>query len=216
MLPVDRRGYPVPWFVQWFTADGEGCDVGEGEPEFRVMDERKIEFAIRYRRCWVCGGPTGLPGAEVAFVVGPMCAVNHNSAEPPSHPACADWSARACPFLTRPHMVRRENDMPGGAGEPSGIMLRRNPGVALVWASRNHRVVRFVSPVSRRPETLFDIGDPTSVTFYREGREATRAEVMESIESGVPTLLEFAEAQGRAAVVELRREVARAMELLPA
>jgi hypothetical protein len=40
-LPQDR-GYPVPWFVQWFTDVDEPSEFGEGRPDFRVMDGRKL------------------------------------------------------------------------------------------------------------------------------------------------------------------------------
>jgi hypothetical protein len=79
-----RRGYPVPWFVGW---------IG-GEPEFRMADSEKLALAVRRSLCWVCGDP--IVGLR-AYLVGPMCAVNRTSAEPPSHVRCADWSARACP-----------------------------------------------------------------------------------------------------------------------
>ncbi len=42
------------------------------------------------------------------------------------------FAAQACPFLTRPHMVRRENNLPKGASltEGPGISIPRNPGVS--------------------------------------------------------------------------------------
>src|SRR5262245_2742625 len=87
-LPL-HRGYPVPWFVEWI----------EGVPDFRIMDGRKLVRAVKEKRCWVCGE---LMGSYLAFTIGPMCAVNRISAEPPSHRECASFSARGCPFLTRP------------------------------------------------------------------------------------------------------------------
>src|SRR4051812_13821199 len=94
-LPRDHRGYPVPWFVAW----------SEGRPIFPAADPQKLVRAIRERRCWVCGD---LLTRYLAFVVGPMCTVNRVSAEPPSHLKCAEFSTRACPFLTRPKMKRVE------------------------------------------------------------------------------------------------------------
>jgi hypothetical protein len=88
-LPVDERGYPVPWFVDWV----------DGKPEFRAMDGNKWESAVRYRLCWVCGGTLGV---NKSFVAGPMCGINRTSAEPPCHLECATWSARNCPFLKNP------------------------------------------------------------------------------------------------------------------
>src|SRR4051812_26745029 len=85
-LPV-YRGYPVPWFVEWFS----------GVPDFRQIRTAARLAAVQQHRCWVCGGKiAGRFGyAETfAFVVGPMCALNRISAEPPSHHICASWSAR--------------------------------------------------------------------------------------------------------------------------
>src|SRR5687768_6618400 len=96
-LAVDRRGYPVPFFVGY---------VGE-EPDFRVVDPRKLLRCVKEKLCWVCGQPLD---PIWVFVIGPMCGVNRISSEPPSHYQCARFSAEACPFLARPHMVRREND----------------------------------------------------------------------------------------------------------
>lgn len=206
MLPRDR-GYPVPWFVGWVDESNRPVARGQGTPDFRVIFPDAIQSAISNSLCWVCGRPLH-PNAAYAFVIGPMCAVNRVSAEPPSHVACADWSARACPFLTRPHMVRRENDKP--EGNVAGHMIERNPGVALVWLSRTAHA--FPAPPQG---ILFNVGDPVQVRFYREGREATREEIMESIDSGLPILREMAEQDGPDACAELERMTEVALELVP-
>ena len=69
-----QDGYPVPWFV---------AKVGD-RYDFRVVDPKKIEKAIKKRRCWVCGNPIS-PLEKMVFVVGPMCVINRTTAEPPSH-----------------------------------------------------------------------------------------------------------------------------------
>src|SRR4051812_13673711 len=89
-LPI-RRGYPVPWFVARV----------ENEFHFPTADSRKMMIALHRHVCWVCGQPLG---SYLAFVIGPMCAVNRISSEPPSHLECAQFSAMACPFLVRPKM----------------------------------------------------------------------------------------------------------------
>lgn len=119
------RGYPVPWFVAW----------RDGEPEFRCMDPEKLVLAIRCKRCWVCGG---VLGKFMTFVVGPMCGINRTSAEPPCHRECAQWSARNCPFLSKPQMDRRENDLPENIVEAPGFAIRRNPGVTLLWTTKGY------------------------------------------------------------------------------
>src|SRR5262249_28082369 len=135
-LPVDARGFVVPWFVEWFHADGKPLEsvstpIRAGDyPDFRVVDSRKMGLAYRNRLCWVCGG---VLGRHLAFTVGPMCIVNRTSGEPPAHRECAIFSAIACPFLSKPAVERRENNLP----MPEEIrvhpaMLQRNPGVAAV------------------------------------------------------------------------------------
>src|SRR5439155_15335159 len=96
-LPVDERGYPIPWFV----------DYVNGKPEFRAMDQHKWVRALKEKLCWVCGQPLG---RMMTFVAGCMCGINRTSAEPPSHYDCALWSAKNCPFLNNPDMVRREDE----------------------------------------------------------------------------------------------------------
>jgi hypothetical protein len=117
-----------------------------------------------------------------AFTIGPMCAVNRTSSEPPSHLECSRFSARNCPFLTRPRMKRvGEENLPCGAVTAAGEMIKRNPGVALVWVTK-----RYEAFPDGKGGTLFDIGEPHAVEWYAQGREASRAEVLESIETGLP------------------------------
>lgn len=201
------RGYPVPWFVAWLT-DGKPSRKGHGEPDFRILFPGAVENAWAFKRCWICGETLV---SYPTFVVGPMCAVNRTSAEPPSHLDCARWSAIACPFLTRPHARRRENAIPEGAKEPAGMMIRRNPGVALLWTSAKPRV-KYHGPEG----FLFDLGDPMAVEWYAEGRAAERKEILDSIKSGIPLLRERAEFQGEQAIRALERETVRALKLVPA
>jgi hypothetical protein len=203
-LPV-RRGYPVPWFVAWL--DGETpVPRGQGVPDFRVLYPGVTALAHNRGLCWVCGGSLG---RYRAFVLGPMCAVNRTSAEPPGHRECADWAARACPFLARPHARRREAGLPEEREAPAGIALLRNPGVALVWTTERYGT-------KRDPDggVLFDIGEPHHVAWWCEGREATRAEVQASIDSGEPALRALCEGEAGAHAA-LDRYLERAQPLLP-
>lgn len=198
-LPVDERGYPIPWFVAFV----------DGKPEFRAADGKKFFDAVRLRLCWVCGQQ--IPATEcLTFVLGPMCIVNRTTAEPPCHQECAEFSIRACPFLTKPHMTRRENDMPK-TGEVAGHMIRRNPGASATWMTDHYRIFG-----DGRGGQLFRIGNPIAVKWWSEGRPATRAEVMASFESGLPILHDLAVKESPAAVKELERMAADARALLPA
>ena len=206
-LPRDYRGFPVPWFVQWFV-DDKPATPGDGAPDFRVADSRKLKRAIGEARCWVCGD---ILGKHKAFTIGPMCAVNRVSSEPPAHRDCAIFSAVACPFLTKPRMRRNEKDLPEARVDPAGIPLRRNPGVACIWLTGEFAL--FVPPSGG---VLFSLGEPNEVLWFAEGRTATRAEVIASIESGYPALLDMAKAEGAVAVHELERQRERAMPFVPA
>jgi hypothetical protein len=181
-LPVDDRGYPVPWFVSWFSEDGQELDPGHGKPEFRIASRRRLVTAVTLRRCWICGRPTG---RDVAFVLGPISAITHATSEPPAHVACAEYAAQVCPFLTHPKARRRTAGMPDGTTDPPGL-LRRNPGVALVWgARRSSWRIRHASPDG---SLTFDIGPALAVRWFTGGRPSTRAEVQASIDEALPEL----------------------------
>ena len=168
-LPKNRAGYPIPKFVA----------IIDGVPDFRCIRPEAPGEAWRYRKCWICGGPLG---KFSAFVVGPMCAINRVSSEPPSHRDCAVYAATACPFLTNPDAKRRDGNMPGDKIPPPGVFIERNPGVTLVWTT--------VSPTRFKVSNgyLFDIGDPVDAAWFARGRAATRAEVLASIDSGLPAI----------------------------
>lgn len=198
-LPRDERGYPVPFFVTWF----------DGVPDFRVASRAAMARAIKEKRCWICGE---VLGRNIAFTIGPMCAVNRTSSEPPQHRECAQFAAVACPFLTRPRMRRNEKNMPEHVPAP-GVQIDRNPGVALVWVTRSFELVRAHHGVAG---TLFSLGDAIAVEWYREGRPATRAEVAEATESGLPLLRGIAAQEGEEAVEALGEYLRAAQVLWPA
>lgn len=194
-LPRDARGYPVPWFVTWF----------DGKPDFRVADAEKVGRAYHRRLCWTCGDPLG---RWFTFVIGPMCAVNRVSSEPPSHHSCARFAARGCPFLALPKAERRENNLPDGVAEPPGIFITRNPGVTALWTTHTYKPFN-----ASNSGVLFEVGEPKSVEWFALGRAATRAEVMHSIETGMPTLLELCTSdEGRDELHAAHRD---ALTLLP-
>lgn len=209
-LPIDHRGYPVPFFAAW-SLEGAPAARGRGTADHRYQHPGAQAEAIRKGLCWICGRRIhGLPGStRYTFLVGPMCIVNRTSAEPPMHDECADWSARACPFLTRPHARRRTDDDPDTA---PGKMLRRNPGVMAVWTTTRYHIRDVGNGL------LLRFGDPVDVRWYAEGRPATRAEVETSIETGLPALREAADrdAHPADARAELERLLEQAEPYLPA
>lgn len=195
-LPIDERGFPVPWFVG---------DI-DGKPDFRVIRPGGLAIAHRQKTCWLCGQKLG---QYLTFVIGPMCAINRTTSEPPSHRDCAEFAARACPFLTKPSMRRNEKDLPEGMIAPAGVLLSRNPGVTCLWVTKSYSIFKTQGGV------LIRIGEPIDVQWYREGRAATLQEVNESIEGGMPSLLDIANKEGPRALRALRDQVARATKLFP-
>lgn len=208
-LPVDDRGYPVPFFVSYVS----------GAPDFRVADARKLAICVKEKRCWLCGHPLG---RNLAWVIGPMCAINRTSSEPPQHLDCADFAARACPFLVRPAAKRREANLPTDRIEAAGEGLKRNPGCALVWCARDFRTIRVDgSAPGTSAGVLFQLGEPTETRWYCQGRRASPAEVASSVYSGLPLLLKIARDQDCAECRDgeceraLFAEVAKASALFP-
>lgn len=194
-LPLDDRGYPVPFFVQWI----------DGKPDFRLMDGAKLVRAVKEKRCWICGGQ--LTGRYVTFCVGPMCIVNLISAEPPSHLDCATFAVQACPFLVLPKAQRREADLPA-TRTVAGHMISRNPGVTAAWTTTRYTVL----PVDNG--LLFRMGPVEKVSWWAEGRSATAAEVQASFESGLVILRDMAHREGPDARAQVEHMIATARPLL--
>jgi hypothetical protein len=192
------RGFVVPWFV---------AQTDEGEWDFRCADARKLMQAVNGCLCWMCGKPIG---RWQVFIVGPMCAINRISSEPPSHRECAEYAAAVCPFLTQREHRRRTDHLPEGHAAPAGLMIERQPGVTLLWVTRASYAV-----LSAPGGVLFKMGEPTECIWQCEGRAATRAEVLASIDSGYPLLLAEAERDGSPAMAALARARSDVDRFLP-
>jgi hypothetical protein len=82
-------------------------------------------------------------------------------------------------------MVRREDAISDAAVKGDAALLR-NPGCAGVWITRSFRVFR--APGASATGYLITMGNPERVEWYAAGRDATRAEVLHSIDTGMPLL----------------------------
>lgn len=194
-LPI-QKGYPVPWFVSKIN----------GVYDFRVADQEKMIYAITGKLCWTCGDKLG---THVVFTIGPMCSINRISAEPPSHLECAEFGVRACPFLNQTQKKRRETDMPEESVAPPGVFITRQPGVILTWVTKEYQVFQ------ENRGFIFSVGKPYSIKWWREGRRATKAEVLEAFELGYPDLLENAKSEGYEATKLIELGYKKALELIP-
>jgi hypothetical protein len=211
-LPKDERGYPVPAFVEWMKErdfEGQRHRGQRGEPgatpDFRFARPDFRVRAFKTGLCWICGDKLGV---HQVFVIGPMCVINRTTMEPASHRDCAEFAAKACPFLVKLRMRR----LPMG-DEPrhvAGTMFERNPGCVCLYETREAKAF---DPGNG---WLIRLGKPTRVDWWAEGRRATRAEIIASIDSGYPLLAEQALKNGGGASEELARLTFAALKLLPA
>lgn len=213
-LPRDHRGFVIPYFVAWLDETSEReLPIGQGRPDFRVMSAERHRRCKRDKLCWVCGQKLG---RYLVFTIGPMCAITRTTMEPPAHYECANYSARVCPFLSRPKMVRNEKDMPEGYWAP-GLTIARNPGVMALWVCRTWQDFKVDGSGGGNAGVLIRVGEPDRVEWWARGRPATREEVQESIDTGLPALRTVADKEGKQARRELEEQfVPRIAKLLPA
>lgn len=196
-LPIDPRGYPIPWFVG---------TLEDGTRDFRMADADKRVRAANHRLCWLCGHKMG---KYIAFVIGPMCAVNRNTSEPGCHLDCATFAVTACPFLMRPMAQYRTANLPDGAQNvPHGI--GGNPGASCIWITETYR------PYRVEKSWLIRIGEPHRVEWWAEGKPATRQQILDCFDNRLSILADMAKEEGPDAVAELAKYVDRTMVLLPA
>ena len=196
-LPISDQGFLIPWFV---------AHLEDGTPVPHLADPVKRLRAGRIGLCWCCGDWLGV---HKSFVIGPMCSVTRTTSEPPNHLGCAEYAVQVCPYLRNPRMRRNPIDVGGTLSVP-GLMIDRNPKVSLIWTTRHYRAFP-----DHQGGVLYSIGDPESLAYYSEGRKATRAEVMESIETGIPRLHEIAKRDGSKAVEQLNKQYAQALRYVP-
>lgn len=123
-FPLWRGVYPIHYTV-WTDA--------AGNPDFKVMHERRREECFGGNRCHLCGETLGgepilktkrsyrsdghLPakvskvicvgfkGGVYALIGGPKCVEGHKFVDGPMHVECAEYAARACPYLASPSGV---------------------------------------------------------------------------------------------------------------
>jgi hypothetical protein len=211
-LPRDHRGFIIPYFVAWLDDQQHEVEPPNGKPDFRILSPARMARCKRLNLCWLCGQPLG---ARKVFAIGPMCALTRTTMEPPGHYECAHYSVRVCPFLSRPAMRRNAVDMPDGHWAP-GLSIDRNPGVTALWVTRSYTTFRAEDHGAAGQGELITVGEPERVEWWAQGRPATRDEVKESIESGLPILRAKADEQSPAARRDLEQHyIPRLDQMLP-
>lgn len=200
--PIGSNGFVIPWFVTARDRDGE--------PDFRPTEQKRAVEAIRKELCWVCGLKLG---RYRSFAIGPMCAINRVTAEPPMHRECAEYSVKVCPFMAKPKAKRNTVAMHEGVkpGEHApGIMLQRNPGVVMLWHAQKGGYRWFNTKVGGAGLLCRLEADPLGFDWYSEGRMATEDEVRHSVDTGLPHLWKLAKLDGPEAERDLGKQIAKA------
>jgi hypothetical protein len=162
-LPVDRRGYAIPWGVYVDSS---------GRAQFTINDDVKREFALTGDLCPICGQKLS---RGRWFVGGPMSAFHRHGAyfDPPMHDECAHYSLQTCPYLAAPRYAHRIDDalLSGGTALPlllvDPTMIPERPEVFVaVFATGQRRTKLHVIP--RRPYSR--------VEYWRHGKQITEEE----------------------------------------
>lgn len=159
-LPRDPRGFPVPFFVR--QVPGEA-------PDLRIADTSKKLDCIRYRRCWICGKPLK---KMLALVGGPCSFATESYGDPPSHPNCAEFAMKYCPFLNQTTVKYRMGDEPEGTIAPEGMTLHQ-PNISGLIYFRTPETFRHGDDLLTAPR------DVSSVHWYHRGEEIEPAKAAE-------------------------------------
>lgn len=194
--PVDHRGFPVPWFVTKKDANGLW--------DFVEIQSSRFDEAVRLGVCWVSGEKLG---AHKSFVVGPMCVVTGTAGDPPVKRDIGLWSARVCPFLSRPLALRDDRFTPEQLEAQRGLLLTHNPGVCAVYTTKSYQYNRL--------HNVFFMGPPESVEWFCKGVPATYDEVKAAMRKGLPKVLDAAASESPAAMRELDAKLHAVEKLLP-
>lgn len=161
-FPLWKDRFPIH-FTVWVDE--------EGVPNFKVMHERRREEAFVKNLCHICGdslGGTpiytedsvfrvikgkltrikqkkvvGVEGGEYAFIGGPKCVKQHKFVDGPMHIECAEFSAKACPFLSS---MKYKSTIPiqigrSISGKPDGLMMVKREDDPLVDLRDNMALV---------------------------------------------------------------------------
>lgn len=121
-LPLDERGYPIPYFVS----------IVDGKPEFRYQDGRKREAMINHNLCFICGKK--LHDKSYWFLTGPAGLLNQVGSDAPMHEDCARFSLSACPHMVYQNAERRENGAP--IEKAAGLIREKPPVMYLIKADK--------------------------------------------------------------------------------
>lgn len=148
--------------------------------------------AVREQICWVCGQRLG---EHTSFVLQPIEGVSRKASDPPSHKQCAQWRAQNCPE---------------GWRLPADDLVSAWPGVVLAYTAVRGEVRK-----DGRGGLYVDLGPASECTWWRYGREATREEVIDSVEPAFIDLERQASPEGWDGITSLYRRKAELERFYP-
>jgi len=86
-LKVDKRGYPIPFFVPWKN----------GQPDFMYQDAEKQKLTTEKHLCHICGKK--LHKDYHYFISGIHGLTNQVASDAAMHRECAEYSLQVCPHM---------------------------------------------------------------------------------------------------------------------
>ena len=104
---IDPRTVPVPAQLKNFPLN-KGMYLihytvfvdADGNPDFKVIDEKKRMHALTYDLCHLCGKSLNRP---VVFIGGEKSAKTLVFMDGPMHEDCALYAVKVCPYLANPY-----------------------------------------------------------------------------------------------------------------
>lgn len=154
-LPVDKRGYPVPYFVAHI----------DGVPDFRVVDHAKVVNATIEHECFICGSTLD---QTFHFAMGPRSGLFMKTNHGPSHKECIEYSLETCPFILYPNTQRRRAALPDIPLSYDAATQPARPPIYVVAHIASQDV-----DILRGKESIVCAWDTIDYQFWRDDRWIT-------------------------------------------
>ena len=125
------KGFPIP-FTTLIKPDGD--------PDFRVTDQERWALCVTKGLCGLCGQPLVY---WQAFIGGEKCKESHLFFDPAMHVECAEFAAKACPFIVgcKGYSIKTDQDSTAdrliSSERPEHMYLFKTRGYDLVKIEGN-------------------------------------------------------------------------------
>lgn len=127
-LPIDDRGYVIPYFTP----------IVNGVPDFRYQDEKKRQNCFNYNLCSICGKK--LIPRIFWFISGPLGLKNKTASDAPMHEECARYSINVCPHMIFQKAERRSE---GGPHTPEPFLMTDKPETLYLIKADKYRLINY-------------------------------------------------------------------------